>query len=51
MRYYNGLTGAEVVGAYGLKKLGIENVKPIFTRGHLIDVAAVKGGPWTSARR
>ena len=44
MRYYNGLTGAEVVGAYGLKKLGIENVKPIFTRGHLIDVAAVKGG-------
>lgn len=28
---------------YGLQKLGVENVKPIFTRGTLIDVAGLKG--------
>ncbi len=43
MRYYNGLTGQEIGGAYGLAKLGIEHVKPFFTRGHLFDVEAVKG--------
>ncbi len=37
-RYYNGFTGAEVEGAYGLQKIGMEHVKPFFTRGHLIDV-------------
>ena len=26
----------------GLAKIGIENVKPLFTRGHLLDVEAVK---------
>ena len=29
--------------AYGLKKLGVENCKPFFTRGHLIDMVGVKG--------
>jgi kynurenine formamidase len=43
MRFYNGHTAADINTAYGLKKLGIENVKPIFTRGLLIDVAALKG--------
>lgn len=43
MRFYNGFTEAEIASAYGLKKLGIEKVKPIFTRGILIDVAAYKG--------
>ena len=43
MRFYNGFTSAEINDAYGLKKLGIEKLKPIFTRGHLVDIAAVKG--------
>ena len=29
--------------AYGLQKLGIENCKPFFTRGVLVDVAGLKG--------
>ena len=44
-RYYNGFTGMELAGAYGLQKLGVEHVKPFFTTGHVIDAAAVKGGP------
>ena len=43
MRYYNGVTDQEMNSATGMKKLGIENVKPFFTRGHLFDVEAVKG--------
>jgi kynurenine formamidase len=44
LRYYNGLTQEEIHGTYGLKKLGIENLPPIFTRGILLDVLALKGG-------
>ncbi|QCI67117.1 cyclase family protein [Phreatobacter stygius] len=44
MAYYNGVRGSDMVGSTGMKKLGIENVKPIFTRGHLIDVMAQRGG-------
>ncbi|HEU4371366.1 MAG TPA: cyclase family protein [Methylomirabilota bacterium] len=44
LRYYNGLTQEEVGGTYGLKKLGIENCRPFFTRGILLDVLALKGG-------
>jgi kynurenine formamidase len=43
IRYYNGLTQAEVGGAYGLQKLGVHNLGPIFTRGILLDVATYKG--------
>jgi len=43
MRYYNGVTEQEIGGAYGIAKIGIENVKPFFTRGHLFDVEAHKG--------
>jgi len=43
MRFYNGHAAADFSDAYGLKKLGIENCKPFFTRGHLIDMVAVKG--------
>ena len=43
MRFYNGVTELEMANAYGMKKLGIENVKPFFTRGHLFDVEAVNG--------
>jgi kynurenine formamidase len=44
-RFYNGFTELDIINSYGLKKLGIENCKPIFTRGHLFDVEAVKGAP------
>jgi kynurenine formamidase len=43
MRFYNGFTAAEVSDANGLKKLGIEHVKPIITPGHLFDLVAIKG--------
>ena len=48
--YYNGVTGAEMYSPYGLQKLGIENVKPIVTRGILIDIATFKGLPNLPAR-
>lgn len=41
--YYNGRTDAEIASPYGLLANGIENVKPILTRGILIDVAGYKG--------
>jgi kynurenine formamidase len=40
---YNGLRLADIAGPYGLSRLGIENVDPIFTRGVLVDVARHKG--------
>ena len=43
MRFYNGFTEAEIGNAYGLQKLGIEKIKPLFTRGVLVDVAASRG--------
>jgi kynurenine formamidase len=43
IRYYNGMTQAQVGGAYGLQKLGIHNLGPIFTRGIMLDVATYKG--------
>ncbi len=44
-QFYNGATVPEVAGSYGVKKLGIEQVKPFFTRGIVLDIAAVRGGP------
>ena len=43
-RFYNGHTEAQIKGAYGLQSLGVEGIKPIFTRGILIDIAGYKGG-------
>ena len=43
-RFYNGYTEDQIKGAYGLQNLGVELIKPIFTRGILIDVAGYKGG-------
>ena len=43
-RFYNGFTEDQIMGGYGLQKLGVENIKPIFTRGILIDIAGYKGG-------
>lgn len=41
--YYNGVTADELQSRYGLRRLGIENMKPFITRGILIDVAGSKG--------
>ena len=46
MRYYNGFTEAEMGSAYGLQKLGVEKIKPLFTAGMLIDLRALKGRMW-----
>lgn len=43
VRYYNGLTHAEIGGGRGFRKLGTEHITPIFTRGVLVDVAGYKG--------
>jgi kynurenine formamidase len=40
--FYNGIRRSDMKGAYGLAKLGVENVGPIYTRGVLIDVAGFK---------
>ncbi|MBM3393278.1 MAG: cyclase family protein [Betaproteobacteria bacterium] len=51
--FYNGFTTTDLhnnkdaqgssVGAYGLQALGVENIKPFFTRGILFDVMGLKG--------
>jgi kynurenine formamidase len=41
--FYNGFKRSEFGKAYGLEKLGIENVGVFFTRGVLIDVAGFLG--------
>ena len=41
--FYNGFKLSEFGTAYGLTKLGVENVGAIFTRGVLVDVARYKG--------
>nr|WP_299074408.1 cyclase family protein [uncultured Allomuricauda sp.] len=40
--YYNGFTGEEIYDSAGLKKLGVEHIKPIITKGFLIDIAGYK---------
>jgi kynurenine formamidase len=41
--FYNGFTAKEMDAPNGLQRLGIEHLKPIITRGVLIDIAAYKG--------
>lgn len=43
MRFYNGFTLKDMAAPYGLRKLGIEKVKPFFTPGLLIDIAGSAG--------
>ena len=38
-RYYNGLTEEDIYSQNGLRKLGIEQIPPIATRGVLLDIA------------
>ncbi len=45
VRYYNGFSGTDVASPYGLKKLGVEHVKPFFTPAHLLNIAALKDAP------
>lgn len=40
--FYNGFKRSEFSKAYGLEKLGVENVGVFFTRGVLVDVAGFK---------
>lgn len=41
--FYNGFRLSEFGTSYGLNRLGVENVGPIFTRGVLVDVPRYKG--------
>ncbi|MEM7176610.1 MAG: cyclase family protein [Pseudomonadota bacterium] len=41
--FYNARTSEDVVGPYGVKSLGIEQVKPFFTRAVLFDIKALRG--------
>jgi hypothetical protein len=43
--FYNGVTSEQMRGPYGLLKNGVENVKPILTRGIYIDLADYQGVP------
>ena len=43
--FYGGTPAEEVIGSQGVKKLGMEHIKPFFTRGILIDMVALKGKP------
>ncbi len=42
-RFYNGIPAEDVVGSLGTRKLGIEQLKPFFTRGIVLDFVALKG--------
>jgi kynurenine formamidase len=52
--FYNGFTESELTGPNGgdggLQVLGIEHVKPIVTRGILVDIAGYKGVPVLDSR-
>ncbi len=41
--YYNGLKSGDFAAADGLKKLGVEKIPPIVTRGVLLDMASYLG--------
>ena len=43
IRYYNGHRHSDIGTGRGFTKLGVEHVGPIFTRGILLDIAALRG--------
>lgn len=43
--FYNGVAAQDMAGSYGLRKNGIEHVKPLFTRGIVLDIAALRDAP------
>jgi kynurenine formamidase len=44
-KLYNGFDAAETLTEWGLSRLGIERTPPMITRGVLLDVAGLDGGP------
>ncbi|MGI9475743.1 MAG: cyclase family protein [Hyphomicrobiaceae bacterium] len=44
-KFYNGTPAKDMFGPTGLKKLGMEHVKPFFTKGVLVDMVLFKGAP------
>ncbi len=50
-RLYNNQDAAEVMTEWGLTRLGIEQTPPMITRGLLLDVAGLDGGPHLAAGR
>ena len=44
-KFYNGVPSKDIFGATGMKKLGIEHIKPFFTKGVLVDMVLYKGAP------
>ena len=50
-RLYNNVPAAEAMTEWGLARLGIEQTPPMITRGLLLDVAGLDGGPHLAAGR
>ena len=50
-RLYNGISAAEAVTDWGLDKLGIEHAPPMISRGVLLDVSGLDGGPFLNPGR
>ena len=50
-KLYNGFDATETLGDWGLTRLGIERTPPMITRGVLLDVAGLDGGPHLEAGR
>ncbi|MCC5857482.1 MAG: cyclase family protein [Ectothiorhodospiraceae bacterium] len=50
-RMYGGHSAAEIVGNQGLRRLGVEHVPSLITRGICIDVAGLDGGDHLEAGR
>ena len=48
---YNGIRNRDVIDTFGTKKLGIETMPLLITRGILIDVAGFKGKEYLDADR
>ena len=46
---YNGIRNRDVIDTFGTKKLGIETMPPLITRGILVDVAGFKGVEYLDA--
>lgn len=49
-RFFNGFTPGEVAPEDGPGEAGVEHLKPIFTRGILIDMVTVNGGPMAAGQ-
>jgi len=50
-RMYNGRSAHLTVGDHGLADLGVEHIPPIITRGVLLDVSGLDGGPMLESGR